>query len=261
MIYEYAYIKDFLKNQLEQRIQANPRYSMRSFAKALGIHAAELSLVLRGERTLSYTSSQKVIQNLGLTPGQQKKFMEVLQFEKNGVTIIDSPPDSKTHLQVDKFQKISKWYHFAILNLLNTPNFKWTPAHISKRLGISQIEAGFAMQDLLAEGMVSLQTNKSKKNPQLKVIQVETPLPSSVIRNYHHQVLGKAQEALQEIPMDYREFQSVGITCSIKDIPKIKAALNELTDSFIEQQHKPNGEEVYQLQVCFFPLTKTTKES
>lgn len=261
MIYEYKKIKDFLKHELEQRIEHNPRYSLRSFAKSLGLHPAELSMVLRGDRTLSYKSSQKVATNLGLSPSQQKYFIEILQFEKNGIDIQEDPVRDVKKLNPEKFQKISKWYHFAILNLMNTPHFKWTPQYISKRLGVSQIEAGFAMQDLLAEGLVTPQISKKKsKSQDMEVVQVQTELPSSVIRNYHAQILQKAQMALQEVPKDLREYQSIGISCSLKDLEKIKKELDDFTSAFIEKFHKNTGDEVYQLQLCFFPLTTLLKE-
>lgn len=266
MIYEHKSIKEILRYELQERLKANPRYSMRSFARSLNIHAAELSLVLRGERSLSYKSSQKVIKNLNLSPGQQKYFIELLQFEKNGLNLLEADPTpiekNQNKLSPERFQKISKWYHFAILNLMTSQDFIWSPAHIAKRLSISQVEAGFAMQDLCAAGLVKIETSsKSRtKNMSAKVVVVKTEIPSSVIKNYHKEILEKAQMALHEIPMEFREYQSIGLNCNLSDLPKIKKAIDQFTEELIEKCHRHRGEEVYQLQISLFPLTALKKD-
>lgn len=255
MIYQFKTIKDYLKAELENRLEKNPRYSLRAFAKALGVHPAELSLVLRGERTLSYNSCQKVMANLALSPSQSKYFLEILQNEKIGLQFIAKEESTTSTLQVEKFSKVSKWYHFAILNLIETKNFQWTPSYISRRLGISLIEAGLAMQDLLAEGLVNLAERKTKKRS-LEVVRVQTHFPSSVIRQYHEQHIKKSLTALQEIPTHQREYQSIGVSVSMKDLPKVKAFVDKFTDEFLEKFHNPEGNEIYQLQLSLFPLTK-----
>lgn len=262
MIYEYQNIKDFLRSELQSRIDKNPRYSLRSFAKSLGLHAAELSLVLRGERALSYRSSQKILDNLSLSPHQQKYFIELLQAEKNGISFEHEKTQEQKVVQPEKFQKISKWYHFAILNLLSVRGFDWSPSYISRRLGISQIEAGLAMQDLLREGLVKVEEKKIKnrKKNAISVVSVDTSLPSLTIRQYHQAVLKKASEALIEIPKDLREFQSLGFVCSLEDLPAIKKYLDQVTDELLERFHKEDSQEVYQLQVCLFPLTQLKTE-
>lgn len=254
MIYQFKTIKDYLKAELESRIEKNPRYSLRAFARALDVHPAELSLVLRGERTLSYNSCQKVMNNLVLSPSQCRHFLEILQNEKLGLQLSTQDESTLGTLQVEKFSKVSKWYHFAILNLVETKNFQWTPSFISRRLGISTIEAGLAMQDLVAEGLVNLTDSKTKKR-NLEVVRVQTKFPSSVIRQYHEQHIKKSLTALQEIPAAQREYQSVGISISISDLPKIKSFIDKFTDEFLEMFHNPDGNEIYQLQMCFFPLT------
>lgn len=261
MIYEHESIKDFLKSELKTRIERNPRYSLRSFAKSLGLHAAELSLVLRGERSLSYKSSQKILGSLPLSPNQQKYFIELLQNEKNGISFKVTPQQQEAQLKADQFQKISKWYHFAILNLMSVKKFEWNPSYIAKRLGISQIEAGLAMQDLLQEGLVQLAApQKKSKSLKTSVVSVDTSLPSATIRKYHEEIIQKASRALSEVPKDLREYQSMGFVCSVKDLPEIKKYLDQVTNEFLERFHKDQAEEVYQLQLCLFPLTQVKTE-
>ena len=51
-------------------------------------------------------------------------------------------------LTLDHFSVISEWYHFAILSLAETQDFKSYPAWIAGRLGISQKDAKAAVLTL-----------------------------------------------------------------------------------------------------------------
>ncbi|MEQ1878434.1 MAG: helix-turn-helix domain-containing protein, partial [Bdellovibrionia bacterium] len=57
---------NLLKNELRKRIEKNPRYSLRAFANALGIHPSTLSAVLSNRRTLSPKSANRILTKLGL---------------------------------------------------------------------------------------------------------------------------------------------------------------------------------------------------
>ena len=55
---------DYLKAQLLLRQARNPRYSLRAFARRLGISPAYVSRVISGKCTLSVQAAHRVIQNM-----------------------------------------------------------------------------------------------------------------------------------------------------------------------------------------------------
>ena len=54
-------------------------------------------------------------------------------------------------LDLDAFQVISDWYHYAILELASTKDCKASPSYISDRLGIPSDQASHA-NNLLTSG-------------------------------------------------------------------------------------------------------------
>jgi uncharacterized protein (TIGR02147 family) len=255
MIYEFKSVSDYLKDEFNSRVRKNPRYSLRSFAQFLKIHPAELSQIFSGKRNLSLTSAKKVSQSLGLSNDENQQLFLLLQKDRGQLLGIDlnfQEDLSTPNLEIDKFSEISEWYHFAILNLVDTIDFQWNSRHISKRLGITPGQAATAMSDLSRLGLVHFTGPASKK----KTVVVSSALPSSVIKKYHHQMLEQAQQALDEIAIDRREFQSIGIVASIKDLPSMKKDIDTFTNKIIQKYHKSKATEVYQLQICLFPLTK-----
>src|SRR5688572_28045022 len=57
-----------LREEFRRRADRNPRYSLRAFARAVGLHHSNLARVLDGSRGLSRRSLRRVCGRLGLAP-------------------------------------------------------------------------------------------------------------------------------------------------------------------------------------------------
>jgi transcriptional regulator with XRE-family HTH domain len=66
--------KDLIEQKYTEKINKNPRYSLRSFAKQLEIDPGALSQILSGKRIPSYKMMQKFVSKLSLTDKQRKIF-------------------------------------------------------------------------------------------------------------------------------------------------------------------------------------------
>lgn len=257
MIYSFERTRDFLQSEFDERVRKNPRYSLRGFAAFLGVNPAELSQVFRGKRNLSLTSAHKITKAFGFNSDEARYFLWLLQKDKGksfGLDLEFLDRKEKTGLKEMHFTEISQWYHFAILNLLETKNFEWSARYVSKKLGLTLSEAGLAMRDLQKVGLVVVE-NKNARS-QKKMVYTASSIPSEAIRGYHQQMLVKAKEALDSVALHQREFQSVGLALRQEDMPKLKAELDEFTDRLMAKYHKRDAADIYQIQVCVFPLTK-----
>lgn len=265
MIHDYESITDYLHEELHQRVQRNSRYSLRAFAKALRLNPAELSQVLKGQRKLSLNSAFKVTQAMGFTPSETKHFLLLLQKEKGrslGLPLeflANGPEGEAPGVSIQDFERIGDWYHFAILNLLETKNFEWSANHISLRLGITATEAKLAMRNLEKLGFVTFQGRGAQSAK--AHWQVGAQIPSAGIRKYHRQILEKASESLETVPVDRREFQGVGLVVKTADLKRLKTEIDQFTDMVRNKFHRPKEENVYHLEVALFPLTKESPES
>src|SRR4051812_2340511 len=109
----------FLKSELSKRCERNPRYSLRAFARSLGVSHTVLSLVLAGKRPLARKSALRISERLELDPTQKATF---LQFGDPG------PRFQAQQLSLDQFALIADWYHYAILSLLELPRARFEAA-------------------------------------------------------------------------------------------------------------------------------------
>lgn len=248
--------KDFrlyLQSELADRCQRNPRYSLRAFAKTLEINHASLSQILRGKRKLTKSTVVKFSQALGLSP------VELSQFEINNNKL----PIKFQQLSIDSFIAISDWYHDAILELTRLPYFKPDTSWIALVLGISVNEVNAAVDrlkrlDLLKVDEQGMWFDISGDNTNDYI----GDFTNSALKKYQKQILEKALIALDEVPRDLRDHTSIMFTINKSDLKeakkKIKEFRNEMNAFF--KRNKKSSDEVYQLAVSLFPITKTDRK-
>ena len=263
MLTEQSSYRDYLRNELVRRIRSNPRYSQRAFARHLAMSPGELSEVLCGKRSLSVRSALKVSKALGLTSEETQRLLFLIQMEKVGPegspaldAVRDAAPSPQVRtLTLDLYHIISDWYCLAILTLADCMEFRWDPAWIAKRFGISVPEVTVALERLERVGLIERDASGA-----LHVVQdyVLSPagIPSEAIRNTHRQILEKALRSLDLHSVDQREFCGVGLAFDPRNLPALRGEVNEFLDHLVKKYARGKRSQVYHLQFCFFPLTE-----
>ncbi len=160
-----------LRRELERRCQNNPRYSLRAFAKALGMSPTALSFVLSGKRPLSKKAAQNVINILSLSQEECAIFMKWSEGCKKRDTAnskIPAPHPNEVNayqFSLDSFSFISDWYHYAILSLLEVSGSRFEAKWISRHLGITETEARSAIDRLMRMEIVEKIDGRWKQRP------------------------------------------------------------------------------------------------
>lgn len=70
------YYINTLKKKLVEAQAKNPHYSLRAYARDLGIHPATLSLIIKSKRAFPLNSLDKVATALGLNETEKNLFLE-----------------------------------------------------------------------------------------------------------------------------------------------------------------------------------------
>lgn len=117
----------FLQSELERRQGANPRYSLRSFARLLGVDHSTLSQILRGKRRVT----ARVIQTLGRR--LRVRLTEIAEY---------------CELENDA----------AVLASIRRAGFQTSSRWIAVRLGIPIDAVNIALQRLLRTGMLAMRS-------------------------------------------------------------------------------------------------------
>ena len=254
--------REILKSKLSDRCQKNPHYSLRAFARDLGVSPQRLSHILNGKHGLSVKGAEEMARNLGMSGEEKKVFCTLVQRKHARSKLIREEAEHKLieiktvyqDLSLDHFRIIADWYHFAIMELTLVNGFKSDYRWIAKSLGIQEIEVKLAVERLLKLEMLE----KDKKgNLKLTGNFFADPrgVPSEALRHFHRQLLKKASDALDLQSLEERDVSSTIVAIDSSRIPEAKADLKNFRESFDKKySSSENKNKVYCLGMTFFNL-------
>jgi len=247
---EYKNFRLYLQAELLKRCEKNPRYSLRAFARSLDIHHSSLSRILRGHRSLTKKKFLQIVNSLNLGPSEIEKFTQHKSSR--------APHNEFKDLPLDVFIVISEWYHDAILELTRLKNFQPHPGWISRILGITVNEANIAIERLVRLELIEVRTDGRWVNhAEQTEIGIETPYTSGALKKYQKRILQMAIESVDDISKERRHNISSTVALDSKDLDVVKKKLNEFRRAITKfiQRKNVKADEVYQLGICFYPLT------
>jgi uncharacterized protein (TIGR02147 family) len=265
---------EFLGRLFENRRERNPLYSMRAFARDLGISISLLSRVLNGSRPVSLKLAMQISTALDLSESEANSLiLSVLQTSSSNAKIskkvrekleasianarIDETSVFYTTVEIEQFKAIAHWYHMAILNLVTLEDFDSNPQWIASRLGITSHEARDAVERLIGLGLLEENEKSLKRTEQH--FNFKTKRSEFAMRKFHEQMIGKATEELKNTKdedFQKRLINSITFSCSQEQIELLKEKIDKFQDEILEFVSSSKNESVYQMNVQFFPLTK-----
>ncbi|MFP5519070.1 MAG: TIGR02147 family protein [Bdellovibrionia bacterium] len=245
---EQIEIVQILKAELAKKKERNPAFSLRGFAKKLGMSPAQLSQLLNGKRNFSARTVAQVAQALSLTPEQEQKlFAETFSQRRS----FKNEEIQKRQLREDEFALIADWYHMAILSLAKIKNAKNDPVWISKRLGITMNQAKLALERLTRLNIIAATEDLRQLGENLNIT---SEIPSKVIQSFHRQILDKAQDKLIDSDLQKRDYSALTFLADPDRIPLVRKKIEKFQDELSEQLAGPNAREVYVISTQLFSL-------
>jgi len=233
-----------LKQELQRRCEKNPNYSMRAFAKALGVSHTFLSMLLKGKRPFTAKMFERIIDVLNLSPKEQKRLLGKLKV------------DESHHLSIDAFSIISEWYYYGILNLMKLPTFQSNPKWIAKRLGISEVQVSLAIDRLKRIEFIE-EDSEGNWHRTIPNIKIDNQTYSAACRKFQSQVLSKAKESLENDGFEQRAIESFTLTMDSSQIPYARQRLREVSKMLSDEfENFGNQNEVYNLGIQIYPISK-----
>jgi len=248
----YYNYRQVLLSELATRKTANPRFSLRAFARVLDMSPALLSQLISGKKNLSKKQASKIASKLMLSPKEKLN----LFFAINPDLINEkNQKNSARILEEDQFALISEWYHYGILSLGDLPRNKANPKWIAKHLQIDEIDAIKAFDRLLRMELIEINSNggfKQIKGP----LDTLTDVPSPAIRKYHKQNLELAKEKIDTIDVHLREYCSMTMSIDKDDLHKAKKLIEEFRQKFCSELETQSKNSVYTISIQFFPISQ-----
>ncbi len=267
-VYSYDSPKRFLLDAFAEMQKADSQLSVRKWAKRMGLSThTQLVMLMQGKRPLRQRHVEFLSKGIGLGSQERLYFQALVQFdsaktveekEVYRVWLAELNPgkDFKTR-ELDEFKVIADWVHCAILAMTHLKDFEGTPEAIHGRLGgeatISQVRS--ALERLMELKLLALGED-GKLRPTANRITSKNDQIDLGARKYHKDVAQLAIEAVDEQPVDLREFQSFAMSIPTDKIPLAKEMLRRFRAQLSAALGSDEADQVYQCNLQFFQLTQ-----
>lgn len=267
MLQSVMHWQDFLKRHLDDRQRRNPSYSLRAFARDLGMSPSRISELLSAEDApVSAASAEAMAVKLGYQDDELRFLVDLavrvsskspLQRELAASRIQQfQGGESYRRLTTQQFALINRWYHFAILELVKFPNFSADAGWIAAQLDISREQVLEALARLETIGLLYFEDEHLVVAQRRNVVSSSTPAES--IQDFHRQMLTLAEKALPSQDLEERDFSAVITAFSSSENAAYKKLLLESRRNLIDEAKRmsPEPDSVYALCVQWFRLSK-----
>jgi uncharacterized protein (TIGR02147 family) len=241
---------DFLKLELKKKQENNSSYSMRGFAKYLGMDSGSLSAILNRKIPLTIKRFDRLVTKFKLAERQIQQYREeILQSS--------SSPVAFKMLKEDGAIALSKAHYSIILHLFDLSSFKSDVEWIANRVGITIDECSEALHRLESLKLIELQENGNyiKIVDNISFLNGRTPESGKALKELMREYFDLAFRGIDEA-LDSERLHS-GTIFSIKksELPGIIEHLRNTRVKILSSQNKiKKKDEVYLLSISMVPM-------
>ena len=268
-VFDYLSYRQYLRDMYAYLKRTVKGFSYRSFSLAAGFKSQSvLKQLIDGERNLAEDSIAGVAKALDLKKRETGYFHELVRFEQTGDSVekrehlealLRYKSNSRWRTLTEKSYSIYKdWYLAAIRERVATEGFREDVQWIAESMvpPIRPSQANKALRILQKNGFVRRDADGQLK-PTESIIKTPPEVSSLVVRNFNRQMIARAQEALERVPVNKREISGMTVSCSHEMFSRIKKRVQSFKEEIlhmIESEQKP-PHEVFQFNVQLFPLS------
>ena len=262
--------RQVLKSAYSRRREKNASYSLRSYARDLGVSSSMLSEVLSGKKKLSRKTALKINKSLKLSSHDSKLFLLSVDLETPGFSQTRESVESKISeqssfgksisLNEERFAFISDFRHLVLLSMIGLPSFKNNLSWIAGKLGVFQHQVTALLNGLKKLKIVeSIAGGKIQINHQY--IFSSDGSSGKAIREFHRATLQHTAQALDQVPIEERDFYTSIFAIDEADFSEIQKEVREFQQRiYLKFSKKPTANRVYAIQNQIIPYSKRTTE-
>jgi uncharacterized protein (TIGR02147 family) len=263
-IFHFCSVPDFLKSELERRKSHDPKYSLRAFARDLGVSSSRLSEFLQRNDGMNAQTANKIAKALQLS-FNEKQYLQLLIKSFAGRSAADRENAKKTLAEILEKKKyvlaqsgfgglLSRWYYIPLMELLSLCNGR-PKTSVARILGISIAEVNEAIAHLTLSG--PLRPNGRGWQKATPLLQLESAVPSTAVKNYHQKASESAARSLNQ-PIENRKFLSSVLGIRRSSVSEARRDIEKFNAEFMAKYATENAAEtVYGINVHFFEFAES----
>lgn len=270
-IFEYYDYRKYLLDLVEYERKRTPVFSNRYIVQKAGFKSpTALKHVIDGKRNLSLESANRFATALKIEGIRRHYFLTLVLF--NQTTSLEEREkylnellelrrtDNPSRLNEEQYDVFSKWYHLAIKELIELPDYKNSSKWIGRVLSpqISANEAADSINLLKRVGLIEKQDGAFR--PVNKVLITDERVRSVKVIEYHRQMIQLGADSITRFRPEEREVSGTTIRVNKEEFRSVVAMVRELRRKLLALAAKStDGDQIYQLNFQLFPLVNTDR--
>ncbi|MBN1759246.1 MAG: TIGR02147 family protein [Chitinispirillaceae bacterium] len=273
-IFEFSDYHQFFKAFYQYSKATKRFFSYRYLAQRSGVAASLLIAVMRGERRITPTVAKKYAEGMELTARETEYLLAMVDFERARTHTRKNEAFSRMvrlrgqskirYLDADQYEYFSHWYHSAVREMISLPFFREDHAWIGATLHppVRAKTVGRSLK-LLERLHLLVRDEKGILRVTDKAVSSEYEIQTLALRNFTLEMIERARESLETVPVEKREVSGLTMGVSDECIERIKQRIRIFKEEIISMvvDDTNTSRNVYQMNFQFFPLIKPVDES
>lgn len=273
-VFEYLDYRAYLKDYYSSMKHKNPSYSFRVFARRAKLGSENyLKLVMDNKRRITDKNMPHFLMGLNLSNYEAEYFESLVRMNDCDDPMIKSALmdevlrartrrlKTRVTLTTDQEEVLKFWHHWAIREMVELSDFSADPHKISKRLrgSVSPAQCEDSINLLLRLNLIQKVGSRFVVTDQL--LKTQDEVSSLLIKKLHQQMCLLGLESLYADPLSEREISGLTIALSKGEVVNFKTDIKKFCRemNLKYSQSGQNKDNVYQLEVLLFSLTKDIK--
>jgi uncharacterized protein (TIGR02147 family) len=276
-LYQYTDAPTFLADAFADAKKRNPRWSLRSWAKKLGLAGPSgLGMVLNGQRNVGEALAAKLALYFGFSPAEREYFLNLVHLGTRGAPAPliaqlqstaarrggrsgraghASEDAAESSAPSEELRIASSWFFYAIREMSLLAGFQATADWIAPRLRhpVPSSEIAAALASLRRQGLLAPDL-RGRLRPATGKIAARAGMGDALSRKFHSEVLELAEHSLWNDAIDSRGFFSSTFTISKASLPAAREAIRKFRAEFERAFERDGGDTTVQLGVQLFSV-------
>lgn len=267
-IFDYSDYREFLRDFFEMKKRVNPSWSYGLWSSKLGLNSiSSITMVINGQRHAGKKIQKSLIDFFKFDAKESYYFEELVKIAKstksdpNLTILMLEQNDELKQLREKNTPSIDlffNWKAHCVKELTQLKDFFPTGTWIEiKTAGLIKKEEASELLDALLEKKFLIKEFRDGKEVIVAAssIQPTKEVTLNGAHAYHKGLMENSFEAIKT-DKDKRSLHATTLSLTTESIPKAKELIREFQIQFSEDIESSPGDEVYQLNIQFFPLTK-----
>ncbi len=264
---EYWEYRDYLKDFYSEKKRENPWFSLRYMGGRVSVDPSHLLKIFQRQRHIGNSLIDVFIMHCNLTGSDAEYFANLVRFNKAKSDrdcrifyekLLALKGSGARTLEKSQYEFYTKWYHSAVLTLLDFYPFSGDYAALAAKVSppITESKAKKSIALLNKLGLIR-KTSHGTYCLTNKIITTGDHGHSIAVKAFQEETMRLAMEALHRHPPEKRNISTVTITISEKKLDCINEIISQFRESLLRSaREEKDPDAVYQLNVQLFPLTE-----